>query len=83
MVVPLRQEILENLQKKFLKKSASMHYFSLFYTKLTKYSARISRILTKTPIVGKFVTEIGKFWMYSQSKFGCLTIFGKDVNTNT
>ena len=68
--------------KKFLQKFAKIHYFSIFFKKLTNLCVHFLPFGQKTQIVGKFWENFEIFWWKLNRKIAFLIIFGNFVTKN-
>ena len=84
---PWTLENFRKFSKRFLKKIATMHYFSIFFKKFNKACVNFLRVWTKNTICWKFwetqFWEIIKdFWWKFYRKMEFLIIFGKFLTKN-
>ena len=61
--------------KNFLKKIAKMHYFSIFFKRLTNHALNFCAFGRKTQIVGKFWENFENFWWKFYRKLHFYFIF--------
>ena len=59
---PRRRKNFENLQKDFLRKLQKLHYFSLFFKKISKLCVKFLRVWTKNTIGWEIFEKILKFF---------------------